>query len=107
MDVVAPPLEAHPSTGITISEDMIKTAVVILNYNGRQHLERFLQSVVTNTPDEVRIIVADNGSTDDSLILLKQEKCFSKVETIVMDQNYGFAGGYNRALREIDAECSA
>lgn len=84
---------------------MIKTAVVILNYNGRQHLERFLKSVVANTPDEVRIIVADNGSTDDSLIWLKQEKYFSRVETIVMDQNYGFAGGYNRALREIDAEC--
>ena len=84
---------------------MIKTAVVILNYNGAEHLKRFLPSVVEHTPQEMRIIVADNGSTDSSLELLSQETQFGRVETLIMDQNYGFAGGYNRALKEVDAEC--
>ena len=81
---------------------MKRTAVVILNWNGTKHLRRFLPSVVENTPAEVRIIVADNGSTDESVALLERE--FGSVEIIRLDRNYGFAEGYNRALEQVDAD---
>ena len=73
----------------------MRTAVVILNYNGEHHLRRFLPSVIANTRG-ADIIVADNGSTDSSLQLLATE--FSSVRTIALEQNYGFAEGYNRVL---------
>lgn len=82
---------------------MMHTAVVILNWNGRQHLEQFLPSVVKHTPQQVDIIVADNGSTDDSLDFLRQH--YPQVQLIELDQNYGFAAGYNRALRQVEADC--
>jgi GT2 family glycosyltransferase len=81
----------------------MKTAVVILNWNGRNHLARFLGSVVDNTPAEIDIVVADNGSTDDSVAFLRQE--YPSVRLILLDKNYGFATGYNLALREIKADC--
>ena len=81
---------------------MNRTAVVILNWNGTVHLRRFLPSVVENTPAGVRIIVADNGSTDESLEVLERE--FPSVEVLRLERNYGFAEGYNRALAEVDAE---
>ena len=81
---------------------MKRTAVVILNWNGTKHLRRFLPSVIENTPAEVRIIVADNGSTDESVELLERE--FGSVEIIRLDRNYGFAEGYNRALEQVDAD---
>lgn len=81
---------------------MKRTAVVILNWNGRQYLEQFLPSVVTNTPPQVRIIVADNGSTDNSVAFLKQH--YPTIEIIRLEHNYGFAEGYNRALEQVDAE---
>ncbi len=84
-------------------KSMMRTAVVILNWNGRQHLERFLAGVVARTPDWARIIVADNGSDDDSLDFLARNH--PTVGTIRLDRNYGFAEGYNRALAEVDAEC--
>ncbi|MDH6309762.1 GT2 family glycosyltransferase [Dysgonomonas sp. PFB1-18] len=82
---------------------MKKVAVVILNWNGKELLEEFLPSVLqyTTHPD-VEIVVADNGSTDDSLLFL--ENTYPPVTRIVLPQNYGFADGYNRALREIDAK---
>ena len=52
---------------------MIHTAVVILNWNGRKHLEQFLPSVIQHTPQQVDIVVADNGSTDDSVEFLRRE----------------------------------
>ena len=76
----------------------MRTAVVILNYNGEHHLRRFLPSVIANTRG-ADIIVADNGSTDSSLQLLATE--FSSVRTIALEQNYGFAEGYNRALSQL------
>lgn len=82
---------------------MMRTAVVILNWNGRQHLERFLGSVVSRTPRDIRIIVADNGSTDDSVAFTAEN--YPTVETILLDRNYGFAEGYNRALAQVDADC--
>ena len=81
---------------------MKRTAVVILNWNGRQHLEQFLPSVVAHTPQQVRIIVADNGSTDDSVAFLEQH--YPAIEIIRLERNYGFAEGYNHALEQVDAE---
>lgn len=79
----------------------MKTAVIILNWNGAALLRRFLPSVVANTDPEVgTVIVADNGSTDESLQVLNAE--FPTVETIVFEQNYGFAGGYNRAIKAVE-----
>lgn len=82
---------------------MKKTAVVILNWNGRKLLEEFLPSVMrySSFPD-VEIVVADNGSTDDSIAFLTAT--YPQVTRIVLPKNYGFAEGYNKALREVDAE---
>ena len=76
-------------------------SVVILNWNGEQTLRQFLPSVLQHTqlPD-VEIVVADNGSTDGSLDYLATQP----VRIIKLDQNYGFAGGYNRAIEQVDAE---
>ena len=76
-------------------------AVVILNWNGASMLRRFLPDVVANTDSELAdIIVADNGSDDDSLELLRAN--FPCVRVIELDENYGFAEGYNKAIREVD-----
>ncbi len=76
---------------------MKKVAVIILNWNGAALLRKYLTTVVENTnPDIADVVVADNGSTDDSLAVLEQE--FPTVKVIKLDQNYGFAEGYNRAL---------
>lgn len=82
---------------------MISTAVIILNWNGREHLEQFLPSVITHTPRGVRIIVADNGSTDDSVAFLRQS--YPNIEIVELGYNHGFAKGYNLALEQIEAEC--
>lgn len=80
-----------------------KTAVVILNWNGRHFLERFLPSLLRHTPAETAdIIVADNASTDDSVAFLRQR--YPQVRLIENDANYGFAEGYNRALRQVEAD---
>ena len=73
--------------------------IIILNWNGADHLRRFLPSVVAAG---VEVIVADNGSTDDSLAALAAG--FPSVTVLRMDRNYGFAGGYNRALEYIEAD---
>lgn len=78
----------------------MKAKVVILNWNGRQHLETFLRSVVDSCPTWARVVVADNGSTDDSLAYVDEH--FPEVEIVKLPQNYGFAEGYNRALEKID-----
>ena len=81
---------------------MNKTAVVILNWNGAGYLKKFLPLLEERTPgDRAFIVVADNGSTDDSLTYL--EKHHPGVQVIRFDRNHGFAGGYNRALQQIDA----
>lgn len=79
---------------------MTETAVVILNYNGRNFLQQFLPSVIQHSTN-ASIIVADNGSTDDSIHLLQTE--FPSVEVIAMDRNRGFCGGYNEALKSVQA----
>lgn len=81
---------------------MKKIAVVILNWNGRKMLEQFLPSVIAYSQEEAEVIVADNASTDDSLQLLQER--FPEVRVIVLDQNYGFADGYNQAFQHVEAE---
>ena len=83
---------------------MIRTAIVILNWNGRKFLERFLPILVDsiNTEEHDQVIVADNASTDGSIELLKEK--FPTVQTIELSQNFGFTGGYNRALAQIKAQ---
>ena len=80
-----------------------KVAVIILNWNGAALLRRYLPSVVAHTRADIAdVIVADNGSTDDSLRVLADE--FPSVETIRFDENHGFAGGYNRALAAVEGD---
>lgn len=81
---------------------MKKVAIVILNWNGAAMMRRFLPSVIEHSQDVADIVVADNASSDDSLQLLRDE--FPTVRTIVLDKNYGFAEGYNRALKQVDNE---
>lgn len=78
-----------------------KIAVVILNWNGCEMMRRFLPSVVKYSEPEGLVIVADNGSTDDSLKMLEQE--FPTVRILSLPQNYGFAEGYNQALAQVEA----
>lgn len=80
---------------------MKQTAVVILNYNGAGMLRRFLPSVIEYSP-EANIYVADNGSSDESCDVVRNE--FPAVKLMVLDHNYGFAEGYNRALAQVDEE---
>jgi GT2 family glycosyltransferase len=82
---------------------MIKLSTVILNWNGERLLERFLPAIIANTsPENTEIVVADNGSTDSSLSLLKEK--FPSVRRIALDKNYGFAEGYNRAMAHVHSE---
>ena len=74
-----------------------RVAVIILNWNGAKLLREYLPQVLAATnPDIARVIVADNGSDDDSRRILAKE--FPQVETMLFERNYGFAEGYNRAL---------
>lgn len=81
---------------------MARLSVVILNWNGRHHLEHYLPSVVAYTTGDAEVVVADNGSTDDSLEWLRAT--YPNLRIIGLDRNYGFAGGYNRAIREVESE---
>jgi len=71
-------------------------AIVILNYNGRKFLEKFLPSVLGSTYPNYKVVVADNGSTDDSIVFMRAH--YPQIELDQLDHNYGFAEGYNRAL---------
>ena len=82
-------------------------SVIILNWNGAEMLRRYLPSVVESLQNsdviiQTELIVTDNGSTDNSLDVLAKE--FPTVKTIVLDKNYGFAEGYNRAIEQVDSE---
>lgn len=82
---------------------MKKVSVVILNWNGAEMLRQFLPSVLQHSVGEgIEICVADNASTDASREVLRTE--FPEVRLIELDQNYGFAEGYNRALAQVEAE---
>lgn len=81
---------------------MEKLAIVILNWNGEQMLRTYLPSVMQYSRDEATVYVADNASTDGSLAFLKAT--FPECRLIVLEKNWGFAEGYNKALKEIEAE---
>lgn len=81
---------------------MDKLAIVILNWNGQAMLHKYLPTVLQYSKDEATVYVADNGSTDQSLHLLETE--FPTCRIIRLDRNWGFAEGYNQALRQIEAE---
>ncbi len=78
-----------------------KAAVVILNFNGKKFLEKFLPGVIAQS-EAYQIVVADNASTDDSLSFLKNE--YPQVKVLSTGGNFGYAEGYNRALKEVQAE---
>lgn len=77
-----------------------EVAIVILNYNGRDYLRKFLPTLLRYSKG-YRTIVADNASTDDSVEILQNE--FPEVELLQLKENYGFAGGYNKAFQQIAA----
>jgi GT2 family glycosyltransferase len=77
-------------------------AIVILNWNGKQHLEKFLPSVLATNYANFEVIVADNASSDGSLEYLQQN--FPTVRLIVLNENHGFARGYNQALKQVTAD---
>lgn len=77
-------------------------AVVILNWNGKALLMRFLPSIMATEYANLQIIVADNASTDDSVAYIKSN--FPTVTILENDQNYGFAGGYNHILSRVKAD---
>lgn len=81
----------------------MKCSIIILNWNGVNHLRTYLPSVVAHSAVKgCEVIVADNGSTDSSLAMLAEE--FPSVKTIVLDKNYGFAEGYNRAIEQVNSD---
>ena len=81
----------------------MKTAVVILNWNTKDYLERFLPGLLDSVREaDACVIVADSASTDGSMEMMQER--FHEVRRIVLDSNYGFTGGYNRALAQVEAE---
>lgn len=80
----------------------MKLAIVILNWNGQAMLRTYLPTVLEYSRDEATVFVADNASTDDSMTMLRRD--FPSVKTIQLEQNWGFADGYNKALARIEAD---
>jgi GT2 family glycosyltransferase len=75
--------------------------VAILNYNGKHHLEHYLPQVLKTVSQEL-ILVIDNCSTDDSVSYMK--KTYPEIDLLVLDENYGFAGGYNEGLKSVHSK---
>jgi len=80
---------------------MSKVTIALLNFNGKAHLSEYLPSVVQYSEGHA-IVVIDNGSTDDSVAFVQNN--YPEIKTIRFEENYGFCGGYNRALKIIDSE---
>ena len=82
----------------------MKTAVVILNYNTRDYLKQFLPGLIASCEGlDAEVVVADNASADGSVELMQET--FPQVPLIRLEENFGFTGGYNRALAQVDADC--
>ena len=79
-----------------------KVAVVILNWNGVKYLKQFLPTVLASTWPGLEVVVGDNASSDDSLAFIKENH--PSIRIIQNDHNYGFTGGYNRVLSQVDAD---
>lgn len=80
---------------------MKKLAIVILNYNGEEMLKRFIPTLL-NCSGDAEIVVADNASDDNSVATI--QRCHPEVRIITLQKNWGFAEGYNRALKHVDAK---
>lgn len=82
----------------------MKTAIVILNWNGKKYMEQFLPGLIKSIDGrtDAEIIIADNASSDGSVEWLKT--AYPSIRTIIFDKNYGFTGGYNKALKKIKAQ---
>jgi GT2 family glycosyltransferase len=81
---------------------MIKTAIVILNWNGKKFLEKFLPFVIQHNQPDAEIIIADNASSDDSLAFMKAN--YPSIRIIINSENGGFSKGYNDALSQVEAK---
>lgn len=79
-----------------------KVAVVILNWNGRFFLEKFLPSVYNSTYSNIEFIIGDNASTDDSISFVNEN--YPSIKIISNQENLGFAGGYNEVLKHVEAD---
>jgi GT2 family glycosyltransferase len=79
-----------------------KVAIVILSWNGRKYLEQFLPSVCMTSYSNLEIVVADNNSTDDSADFIT--KHYPSISYLQLEKNYGFAAGYNEAIKKVEAE---
>ncbi|HNQ12637.1 MAG TPA: glycosyltransferase family 2 protein [Bacteroidia bacterium] len=79
-----------------------QTTVILLNFNGRKLLEKYLAQVINTCKNKARVVLADNGSSDTSIEYA--ESLMSKEDILQFDQNYGYAGGYNKAIEQIQAE---
>jgi len=77
-------------------------SVVILNWNGQNFLEKFLPSVMASEYENLSVIVADNASTDDSVLFLRNN--YPQIEIIANPENEGFAKGYNSALKKVNSD---
>ena len=77
-------------------------SVVVLNYNGEKYLQQFLPTLINNTTEGVRIIIADNNSSDNSKEIVTSIS--KNIDWISLDKNYGFAEGYNQALKQISTD---
>ena len=85
-----------------MQQGQAKVSVVILCWNGRKFIEEFLPSLLQFQSADSEIIVADNASTDDSVAYVRQH--FPSVKIIQLEKNFGFAGGYNHAIKQITSE---
>lgn len=101
-------MTASAATTVTTKADAattrnkeVRTAVVILNWNTKDYLERFLPGLLASMPEGAKVVVADSASTDGSMNMLSVR--FPSVKQIRLDRNYGFTGGYNRAFKELCA----
>jgi GT2 family glycosyltransferase len=81
---------------------MPKVAVVILNFNTVDFLKQFLKHVVATNYSNLEVVLIDNASSDDSVAFVKHN--FGDVKIIQLENNYGFTGGYNRGLKQVEAD---
>ncbi len=78
-------------------------SIVILNWNGEEYLKKFLPELVRHSDlPGTEIVVADNGSTDDSIRFIEEKH--PEIRIIKLDSNYGFSGGYNRAFEALESK---
>ena len=84
-----------------MTNNKINTAVVVLNWNGVDFLQKFIPILIKNTSSDIaEIIVADNASTDNSVKFLQDN--FPEVKLIILKENYGYAEGYNQAIAQLN-----